>query len=96
LETLERAATAMATQTRKRTAEKQVALRKVHVVTPTDREESNELEADLRRMGCIGLWEKSWRVRSEDMMRKLVTGEVECRTLEWCLRVQTRRGRHGH
>jgi hypothetical protein len=29
----------MATQTRKRTAEKQVALHKVHVVTPTDREE---------------------------------------------------------
>jgi hypothetical protein len=29
----------MATQTRKRTAEKQVALHKVHVVPPTDREE---------------------------------------------------------
>jgi hypothetical protein len=77
LETLERAATAMATQTRKRTAEKQVALRKVHVVTPTDREENNELEADLRRMGCLGLWEKSWRVRSEDMVRELVTREVD-------------------
>jgi hypothetical protein len=59
LETLERAATTMATQTRKRTAEKQVTLRKVHVVTHTDREESNELEADLRRMGCHRLWEKS-------------------------------------
>ena len=34
---------------------------------PTDREESNELEADLRRMGCLGLWEKSSRVRSEDV-----------------------------
>jgi hypothetical protein len=45
----------MATQTRKRTAEKQVALRKVYVVTPTDREENNELEADLRRMDCLGL-----------------------------------------
>jgi hypothetical protein len=67
----------MATQTRKWTAEKQVALRKVHVVTPTDREESNELEADLRRMGCHGLWEKSWRVRSENMLRELVTGEVD-------------------
>jgi hypothetical protein len=55
LETLERAATAMATKTRKRTAEKQVALCKVHVVTPTDREKNNELEADLRRMGCLGL-----------------------------------------
>jgi hypothetical protein len=59
LDTLKRAATAMATQIRKRTAEKQIALRKVHVVTSTDREESNELEADLRRMGCFGLWEKS-------------------------------------
>lgn len=67
----------MATQARKRTAEKPVALRKVHVVTPTDREESNELEADLKRMGCHGLWEKSWRVRSEDMVRELVTGEVD-------------------
>ena len=67
----------MATQTRKRIAEKQVALRKVHVVTPTDREENNELEADLRRMGCLGWWERSWRMRSEDMVRELVTGEVD-------------------
>ena len=66
----------MATHTWKRIAEKQVALRKVHVVTRTDREENNELEVDLRRMGCLGLWKKSWRVRSEDMVRKLVTGEV--------------------
>ena len=28
-------------------------------------------------MGCLGLWEKSWRVRSEDMVRELVTGEVD-------------------
>ena len=67
----------MATQTWKRIAEKQVAFRKVHVVTPTDRKESNKLEADLRRMGCLGLWEKSWRVRSENMVRQLVTGEVD-------------------
>ena len=67
----------MATQTRKRIVEKLVALRKVHVVIPTDREESNELESDLRRMGCLGLWEKSWRVRSEDMVRELVTGGVD-------------------
>jgi hypothetical protein len=67
----------MATQTRKRTAEKQVALRNVHVVTPTDREENNELEADLRRIGCLGLWKKYWRVRSEDMVRDLVIGEVD-------------------
>ena len=77
MKTLERAATAMVTQTRKRTAEKQVALRNVHVVTPTDREESNELEADLRRMSCLGLWEKFWRVQSEDIVRELVTGEVD-------------------
>jgi hypothetical protein len=77
LRTLERAATAMVTQTRKQTAEKQVALRKVHVVTPTHCEVSNELEADLRRMGCLGLWEKSWRMRSENMVRELVTGEVD-------------------
>ena len=77
METLERAATTMATQTRKRTADQPVILRKVHVVTPTDREENNELEADLKRMGCHGLWEKSWRVRSEDMVRELVTGEVD-------------------
>ena len=67
----------MATQTRKRTAEKPVAFRKMHVVTPTDREESNELEANLRRMGCFGLWEKSWRLQSEDMVRELVTGELD-------------------
>ena len=67
----------MATQTRKRTAKKPVALRKVHVVTPTDCEESNELGADLRHMGCLGLWEKSWRLRREDMVRELVTGEVD-------------------
>ena len=77
MKTLERAATTMATQTQKRTAEKPVALRKVHVVTPTDREENNKLEADLRRMGCHGLWEKSWRVRSEDMVRELVIGKVD-------------------
>ena len=53
-----------------------VALCKVHVVTPTDREKSNELEADLRRMGCHRLWKKYWRMRSEDMARELVTGEV--------------------
>ena len=52
MKTLERAATTMATQTRKRTAEKPVALCKVHVITPTDCEENNELEADLKRMGC--------------------------------------------
>ena len=67
----------MATQTRKRIGKKQVALRKVHVVTPTDREESNKLEADLRCMGCLGLWKKSWRVRTEDMVRELVTEEVD-------------------
>ena len=67
----------MATQTRKRITEKQLALRKVHVVTPTDPEESNESDADLRRRGCLGLWEKSWRVRSEDMVRELVTREVD-------------------
>jgi hypothetical protein len=67
----------MATQTQKRTADKPVALRKVHVVTPTSREESNGLDADFRRMGCLGLWEKSWRVRCEEMVRELVTGEVD-------------------
>jgi hypothetical protein len=66
----------MATQTRKRIADKPVALHKVHVVIPTGREESNELEADLRRMGCLGLREKSWRVRCEEMVRELVTGKV--------------------
>ena len=60
-----------------RIAEEQVALRKVHVVTPMDREESNKLEADLRRMGYLRLWEKSWRVRSKDMVRELVTEEVD-------------------
>ena len=67
----------MATHIRKRIAEKQVALRKVHVVIPIDREESNELEVDLMCMGCLGLWEKSWRVRNEDMVTELVTGEFD-------------------
>jgi hypothetical protein len=58
-------------------SDKSVALRKVHVFTPTGREESNELEADLGRMGCFGLLEKSWRVRCEEIVRELVTGEVD-------------------
>ena len=45
----------MATQIQKKIAEKQVAIRKVHVINPTDREERNKLEVDLRRMGCLGL-----------------------------------------
>ena len=77
MKTLELAATTMATQTQKRITKNFVALRKVHVVIPTDREESNELEADLRRIGCLSLWEKSWRVRREDMVRELITGEVD-------------------
>jgi hypothetical protein len=44
----------MATQTRKRIADKPVTLRKLHVVTSIGREKNNELEADLRRMGCPG------------------------------------------
>ena len=28
-------------------------------------------------MGCLGLLEKSWRVRREEMVRELVTGEVD-------------------
>ena len=67
----------MVTQTRKRIADKPVALRKVHVVTPTDREEGNELEEDLRRMGFLGLWEKSWSVRCKEMVKELVTGEMD-------------------
>ena len=67
----------MATQIRKWIAEKQLAFRKVHVVTPTDSKEINELEVDLRRMGCLELWERSWKVWSDDMVRELVTGEVD-------------------
>jgi hypothetical protein len=69
-------ATTMATQYRKKTSDKPVPLRKVHVFIPTGRKESKELEADLRRMGCLMLLEKSWRVRCEEMVRELVTGEV--------------------
>ena len=67
----------MATQSQRRIPNKPVILRKIHVFTPTSREESNEMEADLRRMGCLGLLEKSWRVRCEEMVRELVTGEVD-------------------
>jgi hypothetical protein len=28
-------------------------------------------------MGCLELWEKSWRVRCEEMVRELVIGEVD-------------------
>ena len=28
-------------------------------------------------MGCLGLLEKSWRLRREEMVRELVTGEVD-------------------
>jgi len=48
-----------------------------HVFISIGQEESKELEADMRRMGCLGLLEKSWRVRREEMVRKLVTGEVD-------------------
>jgi hypothetical protein len=64
----------MATQSRRRILDKPIALRKVHVFTSTGREESIELEADLRHMGCLGLLEKSLRVRCEEMVRELVTG----------------------
>jgi hypothetical protein len=67
----------MATQSRKRTLDKPEALSKVHVCIHTGREDSKELEADLRRMGCLGLLEKSWRVRREKMVRELVIGEVD-------------------
>jgi hypothetical protein len=66
----------MTSQSRRRIPDKPVALHKIHVFTPTGQEEINELEADLRRMGCLGLWEKSWRVRCEEMVRELVTGEM--------------------
>ena len=63
----------MAIQTRKRIADKLVALRKVRVVTPIGQEEINK----LRRMGCLELWEESWRIRCEEMVREMVTGEVD-------------------
>ena len=66
----------MATQTRKRIAEKLVALHKVHVVTSTDRVESNELEGVLRRMRCFGLWEKKvvdWESIIGELVHKLAT-----------------------
>ena len=66
----------MAIQFRKMTSDNLVSLRKVHVSIPTGREEDKELGADLRRMGCLGLLEKSWRVRREEMVRELVTGEA--------------------
>lgn len=53
-----------------------MALRKVHVSIPKDRQDGRELEEDFRRMECIGLLHKPWRVRMEGMVRKLITGEV--------------------
>ena len=67
----------MATHSKRRTLDKAVALRKVHISIPTSREESKELEVDLRRMGCVGLLKKSWRVRREEMVRELVPGEID-------------------
>ena len=66
----------MATQTRRRRAEKQVSLRKVCPELPKDQVGLKELEDDLRRMGCVGLFQHSWRIRSEEMVRELVVGGV--------------------
>ena len=44
---------------------------------PTSRKGSNELEANLRRMTCLRLWEKSWTVRCEELVMELVTEEVD-------------------
>jgi hypothetical protein len=56
--------------------DKAVAFRKVHVSIHTVQEEGKELEEILRRMGCLGILEKSWRVRHEEMVREVVTEEV--------------------
>jgi hypothetical protein len=49
----------MATQSRRRIPDKLVALQKIHVFNPTGTRESNELEADQKRMGCLGLLESA-------------------------------------
>jgi hypothetical protein len=89
----------MATQYKKKTLDKPVALRKVHVSIPTGREEDKELEANLRRIRCLELLGKSWRVRSEEMVRELVTREVNhiySSTIRGRLRVQAKRRRHDY
>ena len=63
---------AMATQSRKRGQEKQVSLCKVCPVFPKNQVELKELEDDLMRMGCIGLFQHPWRIRSEEMVKELV------------------------
>ena len=44
---------------------------------PNSRKGSNELEANLRRMACLMLWEKSWTVCCEEMVMESVTEEVD-------------------
>lgn len=61
---------------KKKILDKAVALRKVHISIHTVQEEGKELEEILRHMGCLGILEKSWRVRHEEMVRELVTEEV--------------------
>ena len=53
-----------------------MALRKVCAAVPRDRRERDELDQDLRRMGCIGLFQHPWRIRQEEVVRELVTGAV--------------------
>ena len=67
----------MAARSGRRTLDRAVFLRKVHVSIPTTQEEGKELEVDLRRMGCFGLLEKYWKMQCEEMVRELVTGEVD-------------------
>ena len=66
----------MATSTRKRSQMKAVTLRKVCARVPKDRAELEELEEDLRRMGCVGFLQHPWRIRHERVVKELVSGEV--------------------
>lgn len=57
-----------------RAGKKVFNLRSVVPKVPSGEREREMLDADLRRMGCIGLRSQPWSVKDEEMVRELVEG----------------------
>ena len=53
-----------------------IMLRFVMPVIPQEPEERAHLEEDLTKIGSIGLISKSWSVKDERMVQKLITGAL--------------------
>ncbi len=70
----------MAPRTRKGAQEnlkvKDLTLRKIKVVIPTDSNDLEELRDDLFRMGCLGLMEMPWKFQYDNIVRELINQEA--------------------